>query len=211
MSTKKKSTACKLCRRAGRKLFLKGDRCFTTKCAIIKRNYAPGVHGPKGNKRITPFGMLLHEKQKAKAYYGLMEKQFKNYFLDAVSKKGDTGEIFISLLERRLDSVVFRMGFAASRKHARQLISHRLCLINNKKVNIPSYQVHIGDEIKICDKAKEYQFFKDRSSLDAREITPSWLSIDRKNLSGKIVSMPQSDDLIIGEFDIKSIVEYYSK
>lgn len=211
MSKDTTKAACKVCRREGRKLFLKGDRCHGTKCASVKRNYPPGQHGPNARGRLTPFGIQLREKQKAKRLYGLMEKQFRNYFDAAMERKGDTGEIFMSFLERRLDNVAFRMGFAQSRKHARQLVSHGHFLINGKKVDIPSYRMKAGEEIAVSDKSKELPFFKEAMSSDARENTPTWLSSDRKALAGKVLSLPRPDDLDSSEFDIKSIVEYYSK
>jgi len=201
---------CKQCRREGEKLFLKGDRCNSPKCAMVKRNYPPGAHGGKGPSRLTNYGQQLREKQKAKRIYGLLEKQFKNYFKKAVNKKGDTGEILSQLLELRLDNVVFRLGFAKSRRAARQLVNHGHFLINDKKNNIPSYQVDINDVISIREKSLETSSFKGLSKGLEKYEAPSWLVLDPKELKGRILSMPGDNDLVQG-INMKLIVEYYSR
>ncbi len=212
MKESSEKNSCKLCRREGKKLFLKGERCFSVKCAIVKRNYPPGVHGPKKKPRLTPFGIQLREKQKAKRFYGLREKQFQNYFQKAVQKTGDTGEIFLSLLERRLDNVVYRLGLAKSRKHARQLVSHGHFLVSGKKVDIASYQVRPSEIISINDHSKNDVFFLSLKEQDgSKEQLVGWLSLDWKNQDGKVIGLPKIGDFEHLDFDVKQIVEYYSK
>ncbi|PIP17691.1 MAG: 30S ribosomal protein S4 [Parcubacteria group bacterium CG23_combo_of_CG06-09_8_20_14_all_35_9] len=207
---RKLSPKCKRCRREGEKLFLKGARCVSSKCAIVKRKYPPGVHGVKGTGRITGYGIQLREKQKAKKIYGLLEKQFANYFKRAAGLRGDTGESLLQLLELRLDNTVYRLGLASSRDEARQLVSHGHFLVNNKKVNIPSYKVKPGDIIKVREKSFNSPRFKDLLiNLDKHE-TPPWLSLEVKKLEGKILGKPQRKNL--GEIiNTKLIVEYYSR
>lgn len=201
---------CKQCRRAGEKLFLKGERCFSAKCAITRRNYPPGAHGPKGMPRMSEFGEQLKAKQSAKRVYGLMEKQFANYYKFSLKQEGDTGEILGRLLETRLDSVVYRLGWAKSHSQARQLVSHGHFLVNGKKVNIPSYQVTVGEVIGIKDVSKESPLFKNLAAALERQQLPSWLSLDKAKLEGKILALPASEDLK-GRIDAKRIVQYYSR
>ena len=178
---------CRLCRREGQKLFLKGDRCYSSKCAIDRRGYAPGQHG-QGRSKISDYGLQLREKQKAKRFYGLQETQFRNLFDKAARKTGITGENLLILLETRLDNVVFRLGFASSRKEARQLVNHGHFKVNGRKVNIPSYEVKAGDVITVKEKSTNSPKFK-----EVKEMTitvPSWLTVDVEKLEGKILSVP---------------------
>lgn len=202
---------CKQCRREGKKLFLKGERCFTPKCAMVKRNYPPGVHGSsKGKPRITEYGLQLREKQKAKRIYGLMESQFRNYYKKAIKKVGDTGEILFQFLEQRLDNVVYRLGLAKSRRLARQLINHGHFLINGKKVDIPSFELKPGDVVSIRESSLKLVPFKDLSETLKKQETVAWLSLDPKALAGKVLNKPTREDLAEA-FDVKLIVEYYSR
>jgi len=201
---------CKQCRREGEKLFLKGDRCFSSKCAMVKRNYPPGVHGVKGRGRITSYGIQLREKQRAKRLYGILEKQFRNYFKRAVKKTGDTGKILSQLLELRFDNVIYRLGFAKSRSQARQLANHGHFLINNKRVNIPSYQIKVNDIVSIYPKSLETANFKNLAKTLEKHDIPEWLVLDIKELKGKVVSIPKDEDLDQG-INMKLIVEYYSR
>ncbi|MBI3626942.1 30S ribosomal protein S4 [Candidatus Uhrbacteria bacterium] len=201
---------CRQCRAAGEKLFLKGDRCFTAKCAITRRNYRPGVHGPSGTPRLSEFGEQLKAKQKAKRIYGLMERQFSNYYKKALKQTGDTGEILTGYLETRLDNVVYRLGWAKSRSQARQVVSHGHITVNGHKVNISSYQVRIGEVIGIDQKSKEIPLFKNLTANLEKWEMPAWLTMDKTKLEGKILSLPSSDDLK-GKIDAKMIVEFYSR
>ena len=198
---------CKLCRREGQKLFLKGERCYSTKCAIERRNYAPGQHG-QARKKQSEYGLQLREKQKAKRFYGVPETQFRNTFEKAENKKGQTGENLMIALETRLDNVVFRLGFAASRKEARQLVTHGHFTVNGKKVNIPSYEVKAGDVIKVKEKSQSSPKFKEIKEMSIT--VPSWMTVDVEKLEGKVVAMPRREDIDtpIAEH---LIVELYSK
>ncbi|NLP30532.1 MAG: 30S ribosomal protein S4 [Clostridiales bacterium] len=200
--------SCRLCRREGQKLFLKGERCYSTKCGIERRNYAPGQHGQGRRSKSTEYGLQLREKQKAKRFYGLLEAQFRNYFEKAARQKGVTGENLLILLETRLDNVVFRMGFASSRKEARQLVTHNHFTVNGKKQNIPSFQVKEGDVIKVKEKSSASPKFKE--IRDMAITTPSWITVDTEKLEGKVVAMPKREDIDtpIAEH---LIVELYSK
>ena len=198
---------CRLCRREGTKLFLKGDRCYSTKCAMEKRSYAPGQHG-QGRSKASDYALQLREKQKAKRFYGLQETQFRNLFDKADRKQGITGENLLILLETRLDNVVFRLGFASSRKEARQLVTHGHFTVNGKKVNIPSYTVKPGDVIKVKEKSTSSPKFK-----EVKEMTitvPEWVTVDVEKLEGKILSVPTREqiDTPVAEH---LIVELYSK
>ena len=198
---------CRLCRREGTKLFLKGDRCYSTKCAMEKRSYAPGQHG-QGRSKASDYALQLREKQKTKRFYGLQEAQFRNLFEKADRKQGITGENLLILLETRLDNVVFRLGFASSRKEARQLVSHGHFTVNGKKVNIPSYTVKPGDVIKVKEKSTNSPKFK-----EVKEMTitvPEWVTVDVEKLEGKILSVPTREqiDTPVAEH---IIVELYSK
>ncbi len=204
------SPKCKQCRREGEKLFLKGERCSSPKCAMVKRNYPPGVHGVKRPGRLTSYGQQLRAKQKAKRIYGLLETQFKNYFKKAMYKKGDTGETFLQLLELRLDNIVYRLGLARSRKQARQLVGHGHFLVNDKKVNIPSYQLKVNDVISIREKSRESADFTNLAKKLEKHKISDWLVLDMKELKGKVVSIPSLDE-VKQTINIKLIVEYYSR
>ena len=200
--------SCRLCRREGQKLFLKGERCYSTKCAVDRRSYAPGQHGQSRRVKITEYGLQLREKQKAKRFYGLMEAQFRNYFDKASKKAGLTGENLLIMLETRLDNVVFRMGFASSRKEARQLVTHNHFTVNGKKVNIPSYQVSAGDVIKVREKSASSPKFKEIRDMSIS--TPSWISVDTDKLEGKVLSLPLREEIDTPVAE-HLIVELYSK
>ncbi len=198
---------CRLCRREGQKLFLKGDRCYSTKCALEKRNFPPGQHG-QGRKKISEYGLQLREKQKTKRFYGLQETQFRNLFDKAARKKGITGENLLILLETRLDNVVFRLGFASSRKEARQLVTHGHFTVNGRKVDIPSYQVKAGDIIKVKEKSASSPKF--REIKDMTITVPSWVTVDVDKLEGKVISIPLRDEIDTPVAE-HLIVELYSK
>lgn len=203
---------CKQCRRIGEKLFLKGERCLSTKCAMVKRNYPPGFHGPKGKKRSSDYGLQLNEKQKAKKLYGLTEKQFRVSFDKIQKKGGDVGNNFLRHLEMRLDNVIYRSGFAPSRVQARQLVNHGHFTVNDRKVNIPSFQVKIGQMVKVRKSCKNNRYFRDLPEK-LKNLAPeakSWLAVDVKDLSAKILHEPRQQDLPL---NIKThmIIEFYSK
>ena len=199
--------SCRLCRREGQKLFLKGERCYSTKCAIDKRPYAPGQHG-QSRKKMSDYGTQLREKQKTKRFYGMQETQFRNLFDKASRKKGITGENLLILLESRLDNVVFRLGFASSRKEARQLVTHNHFTVNGKKVNIPSYEVKAGDVIKVKEKSTNSPKFKEVKEMSIT--VPSWLTVDVEKLEGKVVSLPTRSEIDTPVAE-HLIVELYSK
>jgi len=201
---------CKKCRREGEKLFLKGEKCFTNKCPIVKRNYPPGLQGAARRGRQSNYGVQLREKQKARRLYGLSESQFFNYLQKAIKQEGETGENLTKLLERRLDNVVYRLGIGSSRSQARQLVGHGHFLINNRSVNIPSYQVKIGDEIKVKDIRKAKSIFKDLLKTIEKHEAPSWLSLERKELVGKVTSEPTAEELK-QSFQPQLIIEFYSR
>ena len=198
---------CKLCRREGQKLFLKGERCYSTKCALEKRNYAPGQHG-QARKKQSDYGNQLREKQKAKRFYGVQETQFRNLFDKAAKKSGKTGDNLLIMLETRLDNAVFRLGFAASRKEARQLVTHGHFTINGKKANIPSMEVKAGDVIAVKSKSQQSPKFKE--IRDMQITVPQWMDVDVNKLEGKILALPTREqiDTPIAEH---LIVELYSK
>ncbi|MBQ1400914.1 MAG: 30S ribosomal protein S4 [Firmicutes bacterium] len=198
---------CRLCRREGQKLFLKGERCYSSKCALEKRNFPPGQHG-QGRKKVSEYGLQLREKQKTKRFYGLQETQFRNLFDKAERKKGITGENLLILLETRLDNVVFRLGFASSRKEARQLVTHGHFTVNGKKVNIPSYEVKAGDVIAV--KAKSQSSPKFKEIKDMTITVPSWVTVDVEKLEGKVLNMPTRDEIDTPVAE-HMIVELYSK
>ena len=199
---------CKQCRREGEKLFLKGDRCYSAKCAMVKRNYPPGIHGVKGKPRITEYCKQLREKQKTRRTYQVLEKQFRNYFKKAISHKGNTEELLMQFLELRLDNVVYRIGFADSRPKARQMVNHNYFKVNNKKVNIPSYQVKVGDVITINESKADRKPFENLSN-EKKEL-PSWLSFNNEERTARITSLPSMEDLR-QTIDMKLIVEFYSR
>jgi len=201
---------CKLCRRAGEKLFLKGERCSSAKCVILKRNYPPGQHGIRNRRFLTNYGKQLQEKQKAKRIYGLLEKQFKNYYLKAVKKQGNTGELLLQLLEMRFDNIIYRTGLAKSRRQARQMINHGHFTINGRKVNIPSYQVKAKDEIAIKANKSNIKNFENVSKALEKIEMPDWLKFDVKELKAKVASKPTLDELK-PQFNPTLIVEFYSR
>ncbi len=202
---------CKICRRLGEKLCSKGERGLGAKCALVKRNYPPGLHGQKGHSRLTDFGVHLKEKQKVKIIYFVLEKQLKKYFNLASKNKMDTGSKFIELLERRLDNVIFRLGLAKSRPQARQMVSHSLFLINNKKINVPSCEIKSGDVISIRkDKSLNKGILAENLKNIKQDEISGWLDWDEKENKAKIVSLPKDKDLEVG-IDTRLVVEYYSK
>ena len=198
---------CKLCRREGQKMFLKGERCYSSKCALERRAYAPGQHG-QDRKKLSNYGLQLREKQKAKRFYGMQESQFRTCFEKATKKPGKAGENLLIALETRMDNVVFRMGFAASRKEARQLVRHGHFTVNGKKANIPSMELKAGDVVKVKEKSCASPKFKEIREMTIS--TPSWITVDADKLEGKILAMPQRQDIDtpIAEH---LIVELYSK
>ena len=200
---------CRLCRREGCKLYLKGERCMTKKCAFERRPQAPGIHGQdSARKKVSEYGLQLREKQKVRRAYGLLEKQFRGYYDKAAKMKGKTGELMLVLLEKRLDNVVYRLGLGASRAQARQIVNHGLILVNGKSVNIPSYQVKVGDIITIKDGKQDYAMFK--AVKDTKIVTPKWLEFDANNLTGKVLANPEREDI---DLSIKEhlIIEKYSR
>lgn len=207
--SKHTGSKCKLCRREGEKLFLKGDRCNTSKCAIVKRNYIPGIHGPKGRQRLTAYATQLRAKQRLKRLYGLFEKQFTIYFDKATAQKGDAGENFLKILEKRLDNAVHRAGLTPSRSQARQVVSHGHILVNGKKVNIPSYQVKAGDIISIRKTSENSPLFKHIENVSSSTL-PGWITLDTKAREAKIVSDPDVMEFY-EPLNIKLVVEYYSR
>ena len=201
--------SCKLCRREGEKLFLKGDRCYTSKCAIVKRNFMLGQHGVKRQPRLSEYGTQLRNKQKAKRMYGVMERQFVNYYKKAVTHE-DSATDLKRLLERRFDNVVYRIGLAGSRSQARQMVTHAHLLVNGKKMDIPSYQVAVGDEITIREKSTKKAIFKGLTEKLAQSQLPSWLTLDLSEMKGKVVSMPTHEDLK-DTIEANQIIEFYSR
>ncbi|MGH9735706.1 MAG: 30S ribosomal protein S4 [Candidatus Acidiferrales bacterium] len=202
---------CRLCRREGMKLYLKGLRCFTEKCAIEKRNFPPGQHGQARRPKIVGYGLQLREKQKVKRTYGLLERQFRNYFEKAVRMKGPTGANLIVMLERRLDNVVQRTGIASSRAQARQVVLHGHVRVNGHKVNIPSYLVNIGDEITLSDKMHQNAMVLEARNLAQSQNVAPWLQIDRENFKSRVVAMPRREDVQTPPMNEQLIVELYSK
>ena len=201
--------ACKLCRREGKKLYLKGERCTSGKCALDRRSTAPGQHGA-AKKKMGEYGLQLREKQTTKRYYGVLERQFRNYYDEAARKEGMTGENLLVLLERRLDNVVFRMGLAESHKEARQLVLHCHFTLNGKKVNIPSILVKPGDVIAVKEASRSSEKIKALAEALESKTAPKWLEVDKANLSAKVVSMPAREDIDF-DFNEQLIVELYSK
>lgn len=200
---------CRLCRREGTKLFLKGDRCFTDKCAVDRRPYPPGQHGQRRTK-FTEYGIRLREKQKVSRIYGVLERQFRRYFFEADRIKGVTGENLLSILERRLDSVCFRLGFASTRAEARHLVRHKHVAVNGRTVNIPSYRVRAGDKVEVRETSR--QMARINSALDQAERRgiPSWLELTREQFAGKIKSMPVREEITL-PIQEQLIVEFYSR
>lgn len=203
-------SVCRMCRRENMKLFLKGDRCHTDKCAVERRNYAPGQHG-QGRIKVSDYGTQLREKQRVKRTYGLLEKQFRSYFKKADQMKGVTGENLLVLLERRLDSMVYRLGFATSRNEARQLVRHGHFLVNSQKVNIPSYLVRPGDTIELREKSRQVTCINEALDGVMRRGVPSWVELDRAAFKGTVKTLPVRDEMTTPAFNERLIVELYSK
>ena len=201
------SPDCRQCRREGCKLFLKGDRCTTKKCAFERRQTLPGQHGA-ARKRVTEYGLQLREKQKVKRAYGILEKQFRKYYEEAERMKGITGDNMLSLIERRLDNVVYRMGIGASRSECRQIVNHGHITVNGKRVNIPSFLVKVGDVIAIKENKRDLEMFKELKGM--KIIMPKWLEFDSEKLEGKILALPTREDI---DLNIKEhlIIELYSR
>ncbi|MFH1551477.1 MAG: 30S ribosomal protein S4 [bacterium] len=204
------NSQCKKCRRVGQKLFLKGERCFGQKCAMIRRPYAPGVHGKNQRRRISEYGQQLAEKQKVRNTYGISEKQFKKYFKEIVGQKGNKEDLLVQKIESRLDNVIFRLGWTQSRRLARQIVGHGHIMVNGRKVDIPSYHVKKDDVIKIKEKSKKSSLFQDLKMILKKYDTPVWLLLDKEKIEGKVQGQPKADDMgKIGE--ISMIIEYYSR
>src|SRR5579862_3052073 len=202
---------CRLCRRDGMKLILKGSKCFSEKCPVEKRNFPPGQHGQsKKQKKVVGYGLQLHEKQKAKRIYFTLEGQFRAYYEKASRSTGVTGELLIQQLERRLDNVAYRLGFAISRRQARQVVRHGHVLVNGKKVNIPSFQVNVGDEISIREHAKKHVIIEQGTQYAAQNPVPVWLEANFEGMSGRILSLPRRSDVNL-PINEQLIVELYSK
>lgn len=205
-----REAVCRLCRREGVKLFLKGQRCFTDKCEIERRNFAPGQHGKSRRPKIVGYGLQLREKQKLRRLYGILENQFRNYFEKAAKRKGVTGENLLMMLERRLDNAVYRLGFAASRAEARQLVRHGHIAVSGRKVNIPSFQVAPGQEIAVRERSRNLVGLQRALDLMGGRSVPPWLGLNREALTGKVISLPKREDV---NFPIQEqmVVELYSK
>lgn len=201
---------CRQCRREGEKLFLKGEKCFTDKCSIERREYAPGQHGQRSGARLSDYGKQLREKQKVRRVYGVLERQFRGYYFEAERRKGVTGENLLQVLESRLDNVAYRMGFGASRAEARQVVRHNGILVNGKRVNIPSYQVRAGDVIEVAEKAKAHLRVKAAAEAADGRGFPEWVSVDAKALKGTYKAMPVRSELP-ATINEHLVVELYSK
>jgi len=202
---------CRKCRRAGEKLFLKGDRCDSPKCAMIKKAYPPGMHGKNFGRGLSEYGKQLAMKQKIKRVYGVMEKQFKKHFDEIKNKEGVTGDLLMERLEMRMDNVIYRMSFASSRALARQLVGHGAFEVNGKKVNIPSCKIKAGDSISIRDNKKNKNYFKNITQvLENKKDFPAWISFDAKKLEGKVLSNPSGEKTEVG-VNPQLVVEYYSR
>jgi small subunit ribosomal protein S4 len=201
---------CRQCRREGEKLFLKGEKCFTDKCAIERRAYAPGQHGQKSGARLSDYGKQLREKQKVRRTYGVLERQFRNIYKEAERGTSVTGENLLQLLESRLDTVVFRMGFGASRSESRQIVRHNGITVNGKRVNIPSYLVRVGDQVEVADKTKLHLRVKAAVAAAEQRGFPEWIEVDTKHLKGTFKAVPQRSELP-ATINESLIVELYSK
>jgi len=201
---------CRLCRREGIKLFLKGTKCFSEKCPIEKRNFAPGQHGKDRKAKVVGYGLQLREKQKAKRIYFTQETQFRNYFEKAARTRGVTGEMLLQQLERRLDNVVFRLGFGISRRQARQLVRHGHVQVDGRKVNIPSYEVNVGEEIAIREGSRKLGILEQAKEVASHQPAPTWLEIDRDNHKGRVLSLPKREEIQL-PVNEQLIVELYSK
>ena len=201
---------CRLCRREGQKLFLKGERCYTGKCAVSRRAYAPGQHGQARNKKASEYGRQLRTKQYARRYYGVLEGQFHHYFEMAEKMPGVTGENLLRLLESRLDNVVYRLGFASSRAEARQLVAHGHFTVNGRRVNIPSFLVKVGQVVAVCEKSRQLDKMKGIIEANGSRPIPKWLDLNRDSLEAKVVAMPEREDIDL-PIEETLIVELYSK
>lgn len=204
-----RDSLCRLCRREGEKLFLKGDRCYTDKCAFERRKYAPGQHG-SGRSKISDYGLQLREKQKVKRIYGVLERQFRKYFAEAQKKKGVTGEQLLQFLEMRLDNIVYRLGFASNRRQARQLVNHGHILVNGRKVNIPSYRVKVGDQVEVKEASRSIPFIQESIEKIENRGLSEWLELDKENFRGKVVDIPVREQIPLTVKE-SLIVELYSK
>ena len=202
---------CRQCRREGMKLYLKGERCHSEKCAIEKRNFIPGQHGKDRAKKIVGYGLQLREKQKVRRVYGVLERQFRNSFEKAALQKGITGENLMQNLERRLDSVIYRMGFGTSRAQARQIVRHGHIEINGRKCNIPSALINVGDEITVRESSKNNATILSARDATAHAPAPNWIEVDREGLKGRVQSLPKREDLVQIQLNEQLIVELYSK
>lgn len=205
-----KHSICSRCRRAGEKLFLKGEKCNSGKCPLLKRNYVPGQHGLARHSRLSGYGEQLKEKQKAKRSYGLRERQFSNYVAKASSFTGNTSDTLLKFLESRLDNVVYRLGLAKSRPAARQLVSHGFVQVDGKKVDYPAFQVRSNQLISIIPKKSKSKLFENLSQTLAKQELPSWLTVEAQTLVGKVLSAPKPQDIKVN-FDPKKIIEFYSR
>lgn len=203
--------SCRQCRREGMKLFLKGERCHSEKCAIEKRNFPPGQHGKDRKPKIVGYGLQLREKQKCRRYYGLLEQQFRNLFQRAAAMKGITGENALNMLERRLDNTIYRMGFGTSRAQSRQIVRHGHIQVNGRKVNIPSFVVKPGDLIEVREGSKGNQTILSARDATAHAPSPNWLEVDREGLKARVIGQPKRDDLVQIQLNEQLIVELYSK
>ncbi len=201
---------CRICRRENMKLFLKGDRCYSDKCAFDRRSYPPGEHGERRGRKTSDYGIQLREKQKIKRIYGLSEKQFHLFFERADRQKGITGTNLLVSLERRLDNVVYRLGFASSRSQARQLVQHSHFLVNGKKVNIPSFEVKVGDSVEVRERSRTMQLIQDSMDAVVRRGVPQWLDLEKENLKGMVKNLPVREDLTM-PMQEQLVVELYSK
>jgi small subunit ribosomal protein S4 len=201
---------CRICRRENMKLFLKGDRCYSDKCAFDRRSYPPGEHGERRGRKTSDYGIQLREKQKIKRIYGLSEKQFHLFFERADRQKGITGTNLLVSLERRLDNVVYRLGFASSRSQARQLVQHSHFLVNGKKVNIPSFEVKVGDSVEVRERSRTMQLIQDSMDAVVRRGVPQWLDLEKENLKGMVKTLPVREDLTM-PMQEQLVVELYSK
>lgn len=203
---------CKLCRREGQKLFLKGDRCFSPKCGVERRGYPPGMHGSRGQfrRKESDYALQLREKQRAKRIYGVLERQFRRYFQEALRSKGLTGATLLVILERRLDNVVFRLGLADSRAQARQLVLHGHFQVNSRKANIPSLLVKAGDTISVSERARKTVYFKELAQVAGDRAVPEWLSFDAAGLTARVAALPTRDQVDVS-LNEQLIVEHYSR
>ncbi len=203
-------SVCRLCRREDTKLFLKSDRCYTEKCALERRKYAPGQHGQRRRSKESDYGLQLREKQKARRIYGILERQFRNYFKKADKMKGVTGDNLLQILERRLDNIVYRMGFAGSRREARQIVNHGHIRVDGRKVDIPSFLVKSGQSVSVRDKSRKVARVLESLETVQRRSVPSWIEVDADNFQGQVLSYPAGEELG-AEINAQLIVEFYSK